>query len=102
VRRTELLTGLVGQSNSNTASTSTPKHNKKEKEEPAPELTPLERVLQNAGPLREDGSDKFFGLENVCHDGPASYMVRVANLWVLCTVWKHMVCALGLFICQSW
>ncbi|KAL8342691.1 hypothetical protein RB601_004816 [Gaeumannomyces tritici] len=36
----------------------------KKKEEPAPELTPLEKMLQNAGPLREDGSDKFFGLEN--------------------------------------
>lgn len=38
---------------------------KNKKEEPAPELTPLEKLLQNAGPLREDGSDKFFGLENV-------------------------------------
>ncbi|KAK1724040.1 hypothetical protein CaCOL14_003003 [Colletotrichum acutatum] len=37
---------------------------KKVKEEPAPELTPLEKMLQNAGPLREDGTDKFFGLEN--------------------------------------
>lgn len=36
----------------------------KKKEEPAPELTPLEKMLQNAGPLRQDGSDKFFGLEN--------------------------------------
>ncbi|OIW34717.1 cysteine proteinase [Coniochaeta ligniaria NRRL 30616] len=34
------------------------------KDEPAPELTPLEKLLQNAGPVREDGSDKFFGLEN--------------------------------------
>ncbi|KAI8280107.1 putative ubiquitin carboxyl-terminal hydrolase creB [Colletotrichum sp. SAR11_240] len=34
------------------------------KEEPAPELTPLEKMLQKAGPLREDGTDKFFGLEN--------------------------------------
>ncbi|KAI6280593.1 hypothetical protein MCOR07_007443 [Pyricularia oryzae] len=38
---------------------------KKEKEEPPPELTPLEKLLQNAGAVREDGSDKFFGLENV-------------------------------------
>lgn len=37
---------------------------KKEKEEPPLELTPLEKMLQNAGPVREDGSDKFFGLEN--------------------------------------
>ncbi|KAI0008801.1 cysteine proteinase [Xylariaceae sp. FL0662B] len=37
---------------------------KKEKEEPAPELTPIEKMLQNAGALRQDGSDKFFGMEN--------------------------------------
>ncbi|ROT35287.1 cysteine proteinase [Sodiomyces alkalinus F11] len=37
---------------------------KKEKEELPPELTPLEKMLQNAGPLRDDGTDRFFGLEN--------------------------------------
>jgi ubiquitin carboxyl-terminal hydrolase 9/13 len=31
----------------------------------APEATPLEKLLLNAGPLRGDGSDKFFGFENV-------------------------------------
>ncbi|KAF1835418.1 cysteine proteinase [Decorospora gaudefroyi] len=31
----------------------------------APEATPLEKLLVNAGPLRSDGSDKFFGFENV-------------------------------------
>ena len=30
----------------------------------APQPTPLERHLLGAGPLREDGSDKFWGLEN--------------------------------------
>ncbi|KAF1942568.1 cysteine proteinase [Clathrospora elynae] len=30
----------------------------------APEATPLEKLLVNAGPLRGDGSDKFFGFEN--------------------------------------
>lgn len=30
------------------------------------DLTPLEKMLLNAGPLREDGTDRFFGLENVC------------------------------------
>lgn len=30
----------------------------------APEQTPLEKLLLNAGPLRGDGSDKFFGFEN--------------------------------------
>ncbi|KAL2174728.1 uncharacterized protein P884DRAFT_66975 [Thermothelomyces heterothallicus CBS 202.75] len=37
---------------------------KSKKDEPRPDLTPLEKLLQNAGPIREDGSDKFFGLEN--------------------------------------
>ena len=31
----------------------------------APQLTPLEKHLLNAGPIRDDGSDKFFGMENV-------------------------------------
>lgn len=31
----------------------------------APEMTPLEKMLVNAGPIRPDGADKFFGLENV-------------------------------------
>ena len=32
----------------------------------AVQITPLERMLENAGPLRNDGSDKFWGMENVC------------------------------------
>ncbi|KAG9242986.1 U1biquitin-specific peptidase-like protein [Calycina marina] len=39
------------------------KHNKKDAE-PEPEITPLQKMLQNAGPLKGDGSDKFFGMEN--------------------------------------
>ncbi|KAB5579874.1 ubiquitin carboxyl-terminal hydrolase [Coniochaeta sp. 2T2.1] len=50
-----------GVSITGTAGSASPKN---KKEEPAPELTPLEKILQNAGPVREDGSDKFFGLEN--------------------------------------
>ncbi|TAQ89689.1 hypothetical protein B7494_g1965 [Chlorociboria aeruginascens] len=41
--------------------------NKKKKDqdaEPEPEMTPLLKMLQHAGPIRPDGSDKFFGLEN--------------------------------------
>ncbi|KAL8730786.1 MAG: hypothetical protein Q9166_003856 [cf. Caloplaca sp. 2 TL-2023] len=30
----------------------------------APPLTPLEKHLRDAGPIRNDGSDKFFGMEN--------------------------------------
>ncbi|KAL2270936.1 hypothetical protein VTJ83DRAFT_307 [Remersonia thermophila] len=37
---------------------------KSKKDEPPSELTPVEKLLYNAGPIREDGSDKFFGLEN--------------------------------------
>lgn len=48
----------------------------KKKEEPLPEVTPLERMLQNAGPLRKDGSDKFFGLENV--SSPSSLVPSLA------------------------
>ncbi|KAI9745125.1 MAG: hypothetical protein M1818_001403 [Claussenomyces sp. TS43310] len=32
-----------------------------------PESTPLEKMLQNAGPIRLDGSDKFFGMENALY-----------------------------------
>lgn len=61
----------------------------KKKEEPPPELTPLEKLLQNAGPVREDGSDKFFGLENV----------RISNvgtpgritLMFSSSVWEYLV-----------
>lgn len=31
----------------------------------APHLTPLEKHLLDAGPVRDDGSDKFFGMANV-------------------------------------
>ena len=31
----------------------------------APQPTPLEKLLTDAGPVRIDGSDKFFGMENV-------------------------------------
>ncbi|KAF2278128.1 cysteine proteinase [Westerdykella ornata] len=35
----------------------------------APQPTPLERLLADAGPIRADGSDKFFGFENVIMPG---------------------------------
>jgi hypothetical protein len=31
----------------------------------APQMTPLEKMLRDSGPVRNDGSDKFFGMENV-------------------------------------
>ncbi|KAG5992955.1 hypothetical protein E4U52_002386 [Claviceps spartinae] len=36
----------------------------KNKDEPVFEITPLEKMLQNAGPLPEDGSDRYYGFEN--------------------------------------
>ncbi|KAF5675004.1 ubiquitin thiolesterase [Fusarium heterosporum] len=52
---------------SGTATTTTPNKQDaiaKKKEEPVLDLTPLEKMLQNAAPLRDDGADRFFGLEN--------------------------------------
>jgi ubiquitin carboxyl-terminal hydrolase 9/13 len=43
------------------------------KEEP----TPLEKLLVNAGPLRGDGSDKFFGFENVSARNDCSSHARL-------------------------
>ncbi|CAH0019465.1 unnamed protein product [Clonostachys rhizophaga] len=37
---------------------------KKRDEQIILEMTPLEKMLRNAGPLREDGSDRFYGFEN--------------------------------------
>ena len=49
---------------SGTATSQSPNSSPSKKDPNAPQLTPLERHLQDAGPLREDGSDKFWGLEN--------------------------------------
>jgi ubiquitin carboxyl-terminal hydrolase 9/13 len=35
------------------------------KDPQTPQITPLEKRLQDMGPIRVDGSDKFFGMENV-------------------------------------
>jgi hypothetical protein len=51
----------------------------KKKDEPVFEITPLEKMLQNAGPLREDGSDRFFGFENV-RDIPALLFSATAHI----------------------
>lgn len=62
-----MLTVPRFQGGSKTDSNASPKH---KKEEPEPELTPLDKMLVNAGPLSADGSDKFFGLENVSRSMP--------------------------------
>jgi len=43
----------------------------------APQPTPLEKLLADAGPIRGDGSDKFFGFENVSSLTPSCAQVRL-------------------------
>ncbi|PBP19566.1 ubiquitin carboxyl-terminal hydrolase [Diplocarpon rosae] len=45
--------------------------------EPEPDITPLMKMLQHAGPLRSDGSDKFFGLENVRSQNPLTSLLLI-------------------------
>lgn len=54
-------------------------------------MTPLEKKLQDMGPIREDGSDKFFGMENpsVCHTATL-VLFPFADL-VLLIVRQHLV-----------
>ncbi|KAK0669337.1 hypothetical protein QBC41DRAFT_109560 [Cercophora samala] len=54
----------AGTSGSKSDGTTSSKGKNKEKDDSALDLTPVERLLQNAGAIRPDGSDKFFGLEN--------------------------------------
>ncbi|KAL8693825.1 MAG: hypothetical protein Q9218_001425 [Villophora microphyllina] len=54
-----LIFGRKQASNPATGSSTT------KKDPHAPPLTPLEKHLLDAGPVREDGSDKFFGMANV-------------------------------------
>lgn len=49
------------QGSSNPSSGSSPA----KKESQPPPMSSLEKKLQGMGPIREDGSDKFFGMENV-------------------------------------
>lgn len=59
------MTSFFGRLKAGTAPTSPAAGSTPVKKDPnAPELTPLEKLLANAGPLRNDGSDKFFGFEN--------------------------------------
>lgn len=61
---------------------------KSKKDEPPQELTPLEKLLQNAGPLREDGSDKFFGLENF---GNTCYCNSIVQALYYCETFRDNV-----------
>jgi hypothetical protein len=55
----QLLTSLSAQG------PSSPSAHSNKKDGASSNQTPLERMLMNAGPIRRDGSDKFFGMENV-------------------------------------
>jgi hypothetical protein len=47
------------------STTSSPAAPPVKKDPQTPQITPLEKRLQDMGPIRVDGSDKFFGMENV-------------------------------------
>jgi hypothetical protein len=59
----------------------------------APQPTPLEKLLADAGPIRPDGSDKFFGFENVNIPFMCIRAHPIGNclLTLSSVVWKHMV-----------
>lgn len=43
-------------------------------------MSPLEKKLQDIGPIRNDGSDKFFGMENVSVAYPwVPYIILFTN-----------------------
>ena len=60
----------------------------------APVLSPLERHLVDYGPLRNDGSDKFWGFENVIWTSAVAGH-HVLTSAVVSAVWEHMVRGLG-------
>ncbi|KAI1200899.1 cysteine proteinase [Nemania serpens] len=60
----------------------------KKKEEPAPEMTPLEKMLQNAGAIRPDGKDKFFGMENF---GNTCYCNSIVQVLFYTTAFRDQV-----------
>ncbi|KAI2626317.1 cysteine proteinase [Xylaria nigripes] len=60
----------------------------KKKEEPVPEMTPLERMLQNAGSIRQDGSDKFYGMENF---GNTCYCNSIVQALFYTTAFREQV-----------
>ncbi|KAI0818307.1 cysteine proteinase [Xylaria sp. FL0064] len=67
---------------------SSAKDGPKKKEEPAPEATPLEKMLQNAGSIRPDGSDKFFGMENF---GNTCYCNSIVQALFYTTAFREQV-----------
>jgi ubiquitin carboxyl-terminal hydrolase 9/13 len=70
----------------------------------APEPTPLEKMLVNAGPLRSDGSDKFFGFENVSAPGVELKVHLLTRMRSLAAPGRHRLCtaALRALTCPSY
>ncbi|KAI4119044.1 MAG: hypothetical protein LQ345_001015 [Seirophora villosa] len=58
------MASLLAKIRSSTASSPSTASSASKKDPNAPPLTPLEKHLLDAGPVRNDGSDKFFGMEN--------------------------------------
>ncbi|KAI9750459.1 MAG: serine/threonine protein kinase, CMGC, CDC2/CDK sub [Chaenotheca gracillima] len=59
------MASLFGRLKGNTGVTSPSGGGPSAKKDPAAtQITPLQRLLEGAGPIREDGSDKFWGMEN--------------------------------------
>ncbi|PSS03551.1 hypothetical protein BD289DRAFT_449342 [Coniella lustricola] len=85
------MSGLIKKFRSaSTGASSIPKDPtlKSKKDEPPQEKTPLEKMLQNAGSLREDGSDKFFGLENF---GNTCYCNSIVQALYYCDTFRDSV-----------
>ncbi|KAL8690218.1 MAG: hypothetical protein Q9224_004457 [Gallowayella concinna] len=59
------MASLLAKIRSSTAASPSTGSSTAKKDPNAPPLTPLEKHLLDAGPIRNDGSDKFFGMENV-------------------------------------
>ncbi|KAL8890983.1 MAG: hypothetical protein Q9215_001905 [Flavoplaca cf. flavocitrina] len=59
------MASLLAKIRSSTAASQASGSSTPKKDPNATLLTPLERHLRDAGPIQDDGSDKFFGMENV-------------------------------------
>ncbi|KAL9629346.1 MAG: hypothetical protein Q9204_005323 [Flavoplaca sp. TL-2023a] len=59
------MASLLAKIRSSTAASQSSGSSTPKKDPNAIPLTPLERHLRDAGPIQDDGSDKFFGMENV-------------------------------------
>lgn len=63
-----------------------------------PQISPLEKRLQDMGSIRGDGSDKFYGMENVSLGLPRSRFGIAQSLTAFpraCLVWQHLLLQLN-------